>query len=39
MRDLFTIDLKDYGTSAGWLVDYWRGKDFRGLVQIPFSRH
>lgn len=39
MRDLFTIDLKDYGTSAGWLIDYWCGKDSRGLVQMPFSRY
>lgn len=39
MHNLFTIDLKDYGTSAGWLIDYWCGKDFRGLVQMPFSRH
>ena len=39
MRDLFTIDLKDYGTNAAWLVDYWCGKDFRRLVQMPFSRH
>lgn len=39
MRDLFTIDLKDYGTNAAWLIDYWCGKDLRGLVQMPFSRH
>ena len=25
--------------SAAWLIDYWCGKDFRGLVQMPFSRH
>lgn len=24
---------------AGWLVDYWCGKDVRGLTQMPFSRH
>ncbi len=24
---------------ARWLVDYWCGKDFRGLIQMPFSRH
>lgn len=24
---------------AVWLIDYWCGKDFRGLIQMPFSRH
>lgn len=24
---------------AAWLVDYWCGKDVRGLIQMPFSRH
>lgn len=24
---------------ACWLVDYWCGKDIRGLIQMPFSRH
>ncbi len=24
---------------AYWLVDYWCGKDTRGLIQMPFSRH
>ena len=24
---------------AYWLVDYWCGKDIRGLIQMPFSRH
>lgn len=24
---------------ACWLIDYWCGKDVRGLVQMPFSRH
>lgn len=22
-----------------WLIDYWCGKDVRGLLQMPFSRH
>ena len=22
-----------------WLVDYWCGKDIKGLLQMPFSRH
>ncbi|HRR77113.1 MAG TPA: phage head-tail adapter protein [Ruminococcus sp.] len=25
--------------SAAWLIDYWCGKDVRGLIQMPFSRH
>lgn len=24
---------------AAWLIDYWCGKDIRGLIQMPFSRH
>jgi hypothetical protein len=25
--------------SAFWLVDYWCGKDIKGLIRMPFSRH
>ena len=25
--------------NAVWLIDYWRSKDIRGLIQMPFSRH
>lgn len=25
--------------NAYWLIDYWCGKDVRGLVQMPLSRH
>ncbi|MGN1181576.1 MAG: hypothetical protein ACI4SR_01110 [Faecalibacillus sp.] len=25
--------------NAYWLIDYWFGKDMRGLIQMPFSRH
>lgn len=25
--------------NAGWLIDYWCGKNVRGLIQMPFSRH
>ena len=25
--------------SAHWLIDYWCGKDIRGLIQMPLSRH
>ena len=24
---------------AAWLTDYWCGKNIRGLIQMPFSRH
>ena len=24
---------------AFWLIDYWCGKDVKGLIQMPFSRH
>ena len=25
--------------NASWLIDYWCGKDIRGLIHMPFSRH
>ena len=25
--------------NAYWLIDYWCGKDVRGLIQMPLSRH
>ena len=25
--------------NAIWLVEYWCGKDVKGLIQMPFSRH
>jgi len=25
--------------NAHWLIEYWCGKDFKGLLQMPFSRH
>jgi len=25
--------------NACWLIDYWCGKNIRGLIQMPFSRH
>ena len=24
---------------AAWLIEYWCGKDVRGLIKMPFSRH
>lgn len=25
--------------NAAWLIDYWCGKDLKGLIRMPFSRH
>lgn len=25
--------------SASWLIDFWFGKNVKGLIQMPFSRH
>ena len=25
--------------SSVWLIDYWYGKNIKGLIQMPFSRH
>ena len=25
--------------SAAWLIDFWCGKNVKGLIQMPFSRH
>ncbi|MCR5592028.1 MAG: DUF3795 domain-containing protein [Lachnospiraceae bacterium] len=35
------IDSKCVSTdeNAFWLIDYWCGKDVKGLIQMPFSRH
>ena len=35
------IDSKCVSTdeNAFWLVDYWCGKDIKGLIKMPFSRH
>lgn len=24
---------------AAWLIDYWCGKDVKGPIKMPFSRH
>lgn len=48
LKKKITEDKKEYLKSlnvvssdenAIWLVDYWCGKDIRGLIQMPFSRH
>ena len=25
--------------NAAWLIDFWCGKNIKGLIQMPFSRH
>lgn len=36
---LLSLDVVSRDDNAFWLVDYWCGKDIRGLIQMPFSRH
>lgn len=33
------INVVSSDENAVWLIDYWCGKDVRGLIQMPFSRH
>ena len=30
---------KTVAESENWLIDYWCGKDVKGLLGMPFSRH
>lgn len=36
---LKTLKVVSEDEAAAWLIDYWCGKDVRGLIQMPFSRH
>ncbi|WP_298527378.1 phage head-tail adapter protein [uncultured Ruminococcus sp.] len=36
---LRSLNVVSSDESASWLIDYWCGKDIRGLIQMPFSRH
>ena len=36
LKSLKTVSTDE---EAYWLIDYWCGKDNRGLIQMPFSRH
>lgn len=36
---LKSLDVVSDDKNAIWLIDYWCGKDIRGLIQMPFSRH
>lgn len=38
-KELESLNVVSQDESADWLTSYWCGKDFRGLVQMPFSRH
>ena len=36
---LKSLNVVSEDEKAYWLIDYWCGKDVRGLIQMPFSRH
>ena len=36
---LYSLQVVSSDEKANWLIDYWCGKDIRGLIQMPFSRH
>lgn len=36
---LKSLNVVSENERAYWLIDYWCGKDVRGLIQMPFSRH
>lgn len=38
-RHLQSLNVVSDDENAVWLIDYWCGKDIRGLLQMPFSRH
>ena len=37
--ELRALNVVSSDEKAVWLIDYWCGKDIRGLIQMPFSRH
>ena len=37
--DLLALHVVSSDENAVWLIDYWCGKDIRGLIRMPFSRH
>lgn len=37
--DLKFLNVVSTDERAVWLIDYWCGKDIKGLIQMPFSRH
>lgn len=36
---LRSLNVVSTDENAVWLIEYWCGKDIRGLIQMPFSRH
>ena len=38
-KHLETLNVVSEDENAYWLIDYWCGKDVKGLIQVPFSRH
>lgn len=36
---LKSLNVVSNDENAIWLIDYWCGKNIRGLIQMPFSRH
>ena len=38
-KTLKCLNVVSTDESAIWLIDYWCGKDIRGLILMPFSRH
>lgn len=38
-KRLKSLNVVSNDEKACWLIDYWCGKDIRGLIQMPFSRH
>ena len=38
-KQLRLLNVVSKDENASWLIDYWCGKDIRGLIQMPFSRH
>ncbi|MCR5601137.1 MAG: phage head-tail adapter protein [Ruminococcus sp.] len=38
-EELLSLNVVSEDENTVWLIDYWCGKDIRGLIQMPFSRH
>ncbi len=38
-KRLKSLNVVSEDERAYWLIDYWCGKDVKGLIQMPFSRH
>ena len=38
-KQLEKLNVVSVDENAYWLIDYWCGKDVKGLIQMPFSRH